>query len=268
MTLNVAIAGLGAIGLPVAHALHQGIDGLRLVGVIAGRRDIAEHRLHEAGIAVPIADAAAMAAEADIIVECVPARAFRSIAEPVVTAGRMLVTVSGAGLLEASDLIALAERKNARIVLVTGALLGLDAVRAAAEGLIHSVRMTSRKPPKSLRGAPYLAAHRIDVDAIDHATRVFQGTAREGARGFPANVNVAAALSLAGIGPDKTMLEIWADPEVTRNIHTIEVDADSARFTMTIENVPSAENPSTARITALSVIAALRGLGSTLRIGS
>ena len=97
---------------------------------------------------------------------------------------------------------------------------------------------------------------------------MFEGSAREGARGFPANVNVAAALSLAGIGPDRTRLEIWADPEVTRNTHRITVEADSARFEMTIENVPSEINARTGKITALSALAALKGLTSTLKVGS
>ena len=97
--------------------------------------------------------------------------------------------------------------------------------------------------------------------------KVFDGSARDGARGFPTNVNVAAALSLAGIGPDRTQLEIWADPTVTRNTHSITVDADSVRFTMTIENVPS-ENPRTGKVVALSTIAALRGLVSELKVGS
>ncbi len=269
MTLKVGIAGLGTIGLPVARALHDGgIPGLQLVGVAAGRADIAERRLREVSIAVPVIPIAMIAAEADIIVECAPVRAFRTIAEAAIEAGCTLVTVSGAGMLEAPDLIERAKQRQARIILVTGALLGLDAVRAAAEGTIHSVRMVSRKPPKSLRGAPYLTAQQIDVDTIDRPTRIFEGTAREGARGFPANVNVAAALSLAGIGPDKTMLEIWADPALTRNTHSIEVHADSAHFTMSIENIPSAENPATARITALSIIATLRGLTSTLRVGT
>ncbi len=96
---------------------------------------------------------------------------------------------------------------------------------------------------------------------------MFAGTAREAAAGFPANVNVAAALSLAGIGPDRTMMEIWADPAVERNCHTIEVDSDSARFTLSIENIPS-ENPKTGRITALSVLAALRKLEAPLRVGT
>jgi aspartate dehydrogenase len=127
--------------------------------------------------------------------------------------------------------------------------------------------MVTRKPPAGLAGAPYLEERQISLEGLIAPLRVFEGTAREGARGFPANVNVAAALALAGIGPDRTRLEIWADPTVTRNTHTIEVEADSARLRMTIENVPS-DNPRTGRITALSVIACLEGLVAPLRIGS
>ncbi|MPZ37831.1 MAG: aspartate dehydrogenase, partial [Rhizobiales bacterium] len=149
----------------------------------------------------------------------------------------------------------------------TGALLGLDAVTAAAEGRISSVRMITRKPPNGLAGAPYLVANNISVDGLNTAKRVFAGNAREAAAGFPANVNVAAALSLAGIGPEQTTIEIWADPAVDRNCHSIEVEADSARFSLTIENVPS-ENPKTGKITALSVLAALRKLHAPLRVGT
>jgi aspartate dehydrogenase len=268
MALKAGIAGLGTIGLPVARALARGIPGLDLVAVVSRRRDVAEQRLAAAGIKAPVVSMVDLAQLADVVVECAPAKEFRSIAEPVLTAGRILITVSGAALLENFDLVDLARRHGGRITLVTGALLGLDAVRAAAEGQVNYVRMISRKPPLSLRGAPYLEANRIDVAAIATATRVFKGSARDGARGFPANFNVAAALSLAGIGPDRTELEIWADPAVTRNTHTIEVEADSVRFTMTIENLPSAENPATGRITPLSIIAALRALNTPLRVGT
>src|SRR5947199_405323 len=119
--------------------------------------------------------------------------------------------------------------------------------------------------------APAVAFCSIAAPAIDAGLgkplKLFEGSAREGVRGFPANVNVSAALALAGIGPDRTRLEIWADPGIDRNVHRIEVDADSARFSMTIENVPS-ENPRTGKITALSAIACLRGLVSTLKVGS
>jgi aspartate dehydrogenase len=106
------------------------------------------------------------------------------------------------------------------------------------------------------------------VLGVNEATMVFKGNAFDAAQGFPANVNVAAALALAGIGPERTMVEIWADPAVTRNTHTIRVEADEVRLTMTIENVPSLENPRTGKITPLSILACLRGLTSTLKVGS
>ena len=167
----------------------------------------------------------------------------------------------------APDLLELAKAHGGRIVVPTGGLLGLDAVAAAAEGTIHSVRMTTRKPPNGLAGAPHLVANAISVEGLNEAKLVFSGTARDAAAGFPANVNVVAALALAGIGPDRTMIDIWADPTVTRNCHVIEVDADSARFTLAIENVPS-ENPKTGKIVALSIIATLRKLAAPLRVGT
>jgi aspartate dehydrogenase len=214
---------------------------------------------------VPLAE---LAGTADVVVECAPAAAFREVAEPALRAGRIFMPVSVGQLLEHPDLIELGRQTGARIIVPTGALLGLDAVRAAAEGEIRSVVMVTRKPPEGLAGAPYLSQHRIELAGLRAPLKVFEGNARDGARGFPANVNVAAALSLAGIGPERTRLEIWADPHVTRNTHRIVVEADSARFEMQIENVPTEENPRTGRITALSVIAALRRLTATLSVGS
>jgi aspartate dehydrogenase len=170
-------------------------------------------------------------------------------------------------LLENWDLVERAKATGARILVPTGALIGLDAVRAAAEGAIHSVTMITRKPPAGLDGAPYLLEHGISVKGLNEPKKVFDGSARDGARGFPANVNVAAALSLAGIGPDRTRLEIWADPALDRNTHRIEVDADTARFAMSIENIPS-ENPRTGRIVGPSTVAALRGLVAELKVGT
>ncbi len=212
--------------------------------------------------------AAELPRHADAIVECAPARAFETIALPAIRAGRLLLPLSVGALLDAPELIALAADTGARIVVPTGALLGLDAVRAAAEGRIDTVSVVTRKPPAGLAGAPYLEQRGIVLDGLTQPLKVFEGSARDGVAGFPANVNVVAALSLAGIGAQRTRLEIWADPGVTRNTHRIEVEADSARFCMVIENVPTDENPATGRITALSVVACLRGLVATLKVGS
>lgn len=127
--------------------------------------------------------------------------------------------------------------------------------------------MITRKPIEGLLGAPYLIENGIDIAGITEPRRVFQGSARQAAKGFPANLNVAVALSLAGIGADETVVEIWADPTVTRNSHKIIVESDAASFEMSIENIPS-ENPKTGRITALSVIAAIRKLTAPLRVGT
>jgi len=267
-SLTVAVGGLGAIGLAVARRLDDGIPGLQLVAVSARDAARADARMNDFRAPVPVLPPRELASAADVVVECAPAAIFAEIAEPAIRAGRILVPASVGALLMRPDLIDAAEGSGARIIVPTGALLGLDAVRAAAEGTIRSVVMVTRKPPAGLAGAPYLAERGISLDGLTGPIRVFEGTASEGARGFPANVNVAAALGLAGIGPDRTRLEIWADPSITRNMHTIQIDADSARFTMTIENVPSAENPRTGKITPLSVIAALRGLVAPLRAGS
>jgi aspartate dehydrogenase len=192
---------------------------------------------------------------------------LEQICRPMLEAGKKVMVLSAGELLPRPDLVELAKARGGQIVVPTGALLGLDAVTAAAEGNIQSVKMTTRKPPNGLAGAAYLIANKISVEGLKEPKRVFSGTARAAAAGFPENVNVVAALSLASIGPDRVMIDIWADPGISRNCHQIEVEADSARFSLSIENVPS-ENPKTGRITALSVIAALRKLRAPLRVGT
>ena len=267
--ITVAVAGFGAIGFAVAEALDRGkLPGLELAAVSA--RDIAKAESRMARFARPVrvVPFTELAARADVVVECLPAAHFAELGLPVLGPGKTLLPPSVGALLPRPELIHVARRKGGTIVVPTGALLGLDAVRACAEGPIERVTLVTRKPPRGLAGAPYLVENDISVEGLSEPKLVFQGTARDGAKGFPANVNVAAALSLAGIGPDRTRLQIWADPTVTRNTHTVEVEAEAARVTMTIENVPTEENPRTGKITALSVLATLRRMTGPLRVGT
>jgi aspartate dehydrogenase len=267
MSKTVALAGLGAIGLPLARVLDQGVEDLKLIAV--STRDLVKARARLAGFRNPPALVGlADLAEADIVVEAAPAALFEQIAVPAIDAGRIFIPASVGALLPRMYLVRRAKQTGARIVVPTGALLGLDAVRAAAEGRIDSITIETRKPPSGLVGAPYLVQHGIEVMDVTAPLRVFMGNAMDAAAGFPANVNVAAALALAGIGPVRTKVEIWADPSLTRNVHIIRVEAEAANFTMRIENVPSDENPRTGKITALSVLACLRGLVSPLKVGS
>jgi len=268
MSLRVAIGGFGAIGKVIAERLDRGIEGLTLVAVSARDRVRAETAMAGFATPVPVLPLSELGACADIVIECAPAHLLRVILEPALGSGRLVMVLSCGALLENFDLVGLARRHGGRILVPTGAILGLDAVAAAAEGEISTVQMITRKPPGGLIGAPYLLERNIVIENLSEPKRVFTGNAREAARGFPANVNVAAALALAGIGPERTTIEIWADPSVSRNVHMIEVEAEAARFSMQIENVPSAENPKTGRLTPLSVVAALKKLTSPLAIGT
>jgi aspartate dehydrogenase len=256
---RVVVAGLGSIGAEVVKELDRGIEGLVLAAVASQNPDKHRAWLAELKSAPKVLPIGELADAADIVVECAPSKLVRSIVAPVVSSGKTAIVLSVGALL--------AKDNGGQIIVPTGALIGLDAVTAAAVGTIHSVRLVTRKPIPGLVGAPHLVENKIDIEGITEPLRIFEGTARQAAKGFPANLNVAVALSLAGIGPDKTRVEIWADPTVTRNTHRIEVDSDSARFSMAIENIPS-ENPRTGRITALSVIACLRKQRASLRIGT
>src|ERR1051326_8993760 len=162
MTKTVALAGLGAIGLPLARALDQGIDGLRLVSVAT--RDMVKGRARLVGFrhAPALVDIPELA-EADIVVEAAPASLFERIAVPAIEAGRIFMPDSVGALLPRMHLVKRAQQTGARIVVPTGAILGLDAVRAAAEGSIASITLDTRKPPAGLMGAPYLVKKGIDM---------------------------------------------------------------------------------------------------------
>lgn len=266
--LRVAIAGLGAIGKSIATTLAQGkVPGVVLTAVSAKNLERAQQFASTLAYPVEVLPIDRLEPVADLVIECAPAALLPQIAKPFLAAQKQVVVLSVGALLFHPELIELARTDGGIIHVPTGALIGLDAMIAAAEGTIHSVRMVTRKPPNGLAGAPHLVDNNISIEGLTEAKMVFAGNAREAAKGFPANLNVVVALALAGMGPENTLLEIWADPSVVRNTHTIVVDSDAATFTMTMENIPS-ENPKTGRIVAQSVIALLRKMQSNFRVGT
>ncbi len=267
--LKLAIAGLGAIGMKVARAVDAGdVPGVSLVAVSANDLGRARERVSEFSIPPEVAPLGSLARVADIIVECAPAAVFHEVAGPAIENGRTLLPLSVGALLNHVDLVERARETGARIVVPTGALIGLDTVRAMAVGTITQVKLITRKPPRGLAGAPHLVENKIEIENLNEAKCVFSGSAREAAIGFPANVNVAAALALAGIGADRTSVEVWADPAIDRNIQSVAIRSDSGEATMVMNNIPSDENPRTGRIVANSVIATLRRFTAPLIAGT
>ncbi len=266
--LRVGIGGLGAIGMAVAEALDAGIPGLELCAVSA--RDLARGRQRIAKFALQpaITSLAKLAEVSDVVVECAPAAVYDEIARPAIEAGRVFVTMSSGALLARADLIERAKITGSRIIVPSGGILGLDAIKAAAEGEIHSVTLVTRKPPKSLAGAPWLSDRGISVEGLTGATRVFSGSAREAAAAFPANANVAATLSLAGIGAERTQVEIWADPHARHNMQQVRVKSAAADFEIQLATHPLPDNPRTGSLTPKSLIATLRALTSHCTVGT
>jgi aspartate dehydrogenase len=265
--LTVGVVGLGAIGRRVCEALDAGLPGLRLAGATSRTRERAEPVLKFLRTPVPWLSLDDLVAVAEVVVEASTQAHLQEIAPKALGAGRDLVVLSCGALLGRTDWVALAEQHGCRILVPSGAIGGLDAVKGGAVGPVTSVTMESRKAPAGWAGAPWIVQQKIDLDAIREETLIFEGPATAACPAFPANVNVLAALSLAGIGPERTTTRIYAVPGLTRNTHRISVEGEFGSFQLEVRNVPS-ENPRTGRLSYLSTIALLRDLGATLRVGT
>jgi aspartate dehydrogenase len=258
--IKVGIVGMGVIGTHVARAIDRGIPGIALAGVSV--------RTASAAGGFPAFPLDTLIQRCDLVVEAATQAALREFGARVLSAGRHLMVLSVGALVGALDEWArLAEKHGCRILVPSGAIAGLDGVKGAREGAITSVTMETRKPPRGLRGAPYITERRIDLDAIREETLIFEGPATEAVRAFPANVNVVAALSLAGLGPERTRIKLYAVPGQESNQHRITIEGEFGRLRVEVENVPS-ENPRTGKLSYLSAIAMLRELGATVQIGN
>src|SRR6266446_2077680 len=239
---SVGVVGLGVIGRAVCRALDAGIDGLTLAGASARDRTRGEAFLRTLSEPPPYLPLDELIGAADLLVEASTQAHLAEWAAAALGAGKDLMVLSCGALVDRADWVSLARERGARILVPSGAIGGLDAVKAARVG-------------------------RIALEALTEPTLIFEGRAGEAVKGFPANVNVLAALALAGVGPALTMSRIYAVPGLTRNTHSITVEGEAGRVRVEIENVPS-ENPRTGRLSALSAIAMLRELGATLRVGT
>jgi aspartate dehydrogenase len=258
--LKIGIVGMGVIGHRVAEALTRGIPGAVLVGVSVRNATTAG--------GYPVLPLPTLIERADLVVEAATQASLREFGPAVLAAGKHLMVLSVGALVGVLDEWArLAEKHGCRILVPSGAIAGLDGVKGAREGAITAVTMETRKPPRGLAGAPYIEQHRIDLDAITTETLIFEGPATDAVKAFPANVNVVAALSLAGIGPDRTRIKLYAVPGQARNQHRITVEGEFGTLRIEVENVPS-ENPRTGRLSYLSAIAMLRELSAPVHVGN
>jgi len=256
--MKVGLVGCGNIGADICLALQRGTIPARvsaLTDIDATRAELLQRTFQVDGT---ICDLEENAAQSDVLVECAAPDAVRAVVETAIRHRRDCLLLSIGGLMEQPALFDDAKANGVRIWLPSGALCGLDGIRSAAEAGLHSVVLTTRKPPKGLEGAPYLLAHGIQVDSLSEPVVVFEGTAREACKAFPKNVNVAAALSFAGIGPDETRVRVIADPEATVNSHEVCAEGAFGKLTTVTQNLPSPRNAKSSYLASLSAVAELR----------
>lgn len=258
LKMKVGLVGCGNIGADLCIALQRGTIPAEIVALTDVDEARARTLVNSFGLNASICGLDETAAAADFIVECAQPSVVESVVAAAILHHRDCLIMSVGGLMDHPDLIEQAREKGVDIRIPSGAISGLDGIRAAMEAGLHHVMLTTRKPPKGLAGAPYLVENNIDVENLTDAKVVFEGSAREACKAFPHNVNVAAALSLTGIGPDETKVRVIADPRATANTHEIVVEGAFGMLKTMTENLASPRNPKSSYLASLSAVAELR----------
>lgn len=264
---SIGIVGCGAIGRAILKAAAAGKLTVPVAGVTSRDEKSAREFLAPLKNPPPYLDLAALIEKSALVVEAAGGKIVPELAKKVFAAGKDLMVISVGALLDHPEVLDAARQAGRRLFIPSGAIAGLDGIKSASMGEIDHVTITTRKPPGGLDGAPYLTERGISLAGLKDEREVFSGTAREACRGFPANVNVTAAVSLAGVGPDRTRVRIVAVPGLQRNCHQIEAEGEFGRLLVQIENVPS-ENPRTGKLTALSIIRSIRDAADAVRVGT
>ncbi|MBY8978055.1 DUF108 domain-containing protein [Rhodobacteraceae bacterium NNCM2] len=267
---RVIIGGFGNVGSQIARRITDVPEcGLEIAAIVARDLVKARRKASEMGITVPVITAEQAAGVPGVLVECSTYDSFRDVVEPKLRAGGHVIAVSVGALAAHPDMLDLVDECGATLQIAGGTLPGLDILRAAKEGSIEEVTLTSDIHPASFAHEPYIHENGIDLDAAAKGpVPVFSGTARDAARHFPRHFNVAVTLSLAGVGLDRTRVNVMANGTLPGARHRLRIIADSVELEMTSQNFPSPENNRTSRVVAHSIMAALRRLNGGLLVGS
>ena len=271
--MRIGLIGGGAIArLFLEQSRCRAIDGAQVVAVM-GRsehsRGKALAREFEVTFVTKRDDLVALRPE--VVIEAASHAAVREHAESLLSNGIAVIVLSAGALADdqlRERLERVAAQQRALLYVPSGGIGGLDALKAACAAGADEVRIAVNKPPAAWKNIPYVERLGIDLDRLSVAVTLFDGSAREGVPHFPANVNIAAALALAGIGFDRTRLTVVADPALKLNTHLIHIRGPTGSIDLRFESVPSPDNPKTAMLACFSALAALKQFGSTVRYGT
>jgi aspartate dehydrogenase len=271
--LRIGIIGGGVIGRLVLEHLRRGELGDAVAVALLGRGQTSRGRplAAEFGVEFVTSLEALVALAPDVVIESASHDAVRQYAAPLLRAGVSVIVLSGGALCDdvlRAQLERLAAERKAMLYVPSGGIGGLDALKAACAAGVDEVEIAVTKPPAAWKGIPYVDRLGIDLDRLAGPTTLFDGTARAGVPHFPANVNIAAVLALAGVGFDRTRLKVVADPALRFNTHYIRVRGRTGTISLTFESVPSPDNPKTALLACSSALAAIKAFGAPVRYGT
>ncbi len=266
--VKIGLVGCGAIGLEISRAIEARLSQKSTLAAVC---DIDRLRvqsfLEKLKTRPRVCSLKELISEVDFVVECASGAVSGQVAELALAAGKDVLVMSVGGLLS-KDISNLAGRSKSRLYIPSGALAGLDALKAASCAKIDKIMLTTKKSPQGLDGAPHLVENNIDISSLKQEKVVFEGTAVEAVKGFPKNINVAATLSLAAAAGVFLRIRIVAVPGLKVNVHEVEAEGSFGKFYTRTENLPSPDNPKTSFLAALSAIATLEGALDNIRIGT
>ena len=263
--MKIGVIGVGAIGSVLCGFIDKELREHELVAVCDIDNKKVEKLVGSLERKPLILDIDGLIEKSDLVIEAVSTSIVRSLLEKCIKGKKHLMVLSVGGLIENADLL---PKLTARLFIPSGAICGIDGVKAAKIERVYSVTITSTKSPKSLAGAPYVVENKIDLDSIKEKKVIFEGNALQAIKGFPKNVNVSAVLSLAGIGAEKTQVKVVVDPFSNKNMHEIEVEGSFGKMYTRTENVLSPLNPKTSHLAVLSACATLKRLTGHIKIGN
>jgi aspartate dehydrogenase len=271
-SVRVAVLGAGTIArLVLAQSREGRLPGMQFVALCGRSRASRGAALgEEFKVPYVVGCAALLAQKPDAVLEAASHDAVREHLVALLDAGLPVIVLSAGALVDENlrrRVEQAASRSGGRLYVPSGGIGGLDALKAACEAGVDEVSIQVAKPPAAWQGIPYVEALGLDLMRLEQPRTLFEGSAREGVPHFPQNVNIAAVLSLAGLGADRTRLKVVADPGLKLNTHTIEVSGRTGRFTMVLENVPTPDNPKTSWLACASAVSALRSLAASVRYG-
>lgn len=273
--LGVGLIGCGAIGTIIAKAIDKGrvgeVELLTVYDIIREHAEELAEKLLKKPIISTSSDELIERTDIQLVIEAASQEAVRQYALKVLEEGKDFMVMSTGALVDddfLKQVLGVAKERERKIYIPSGAIVGLDNVKSAAMGEIYEATLTTRKPPPSFEGAPFIEERKIDLLTVKQPMLLYEGTAREAVNLFPSNINVAASLSLAGVGADKTRVKIIADPTIKNIIHEVHVRGEFGEFETRTINKPFPENPKTSFIAALSAIATLKKIAGNIIVGT